>query len=143
MWRWYRASFQGKGINISIQWTMISKTQMTQAKAFLEKILGSSFDLTIKPVRSWPFDPELRSVARWLGKVMGVSITATAIFLGPLFLLVYLDQPLQYSLYMSWFVVMAIIGGAVMLVCARKETHRLERINPTWRLRRQATQIGD
>src|SRR5262249_50849486 len=96
------------------------------------------FDLEIKPVKQWSLEPNLGSVALWLGKILAISISYTAVFItGLLVIVLELDQPLRWWIGQGWLVFCGLVlPVAVFAPFLRSEIGRQERINPTWRVRR-------
>jgi heme/copper-type cytochrome/quinol oxidase subunit 4 len=120
------ACFEGKGISISILWTLVSGKDVSQAKPFLEKVLSPDFDLSIKPVGRW----SKSFVAFYL---LGAALMIAIFFTAP----------------RVWFLSGGWVAGWVSIVCVlfacfvflhlrlKKEARKKEQINPTWRLRRR------
>ena|SRR5713101_1479727 len=140
-WFPHTCCLQGKGTSISISWTMISRWSVAApAKAFVERALSPHFDLSIKPIRQWSFDPNVRSFLRWLSKVIGISIAGAALFIVPFAILVFLHASrwlgaAWLGLFLSGII---IFSGRLGREVRQKE----EQINPTWRLRRTEGQSG-
>jgi len=133
-WRWDASFFEGKGTRISIRWTMVPKRDATQAKAFVEKVLSPHFDLASKPIRQLSFDPNLQSFLVWLGKLIGISIAGTALFMAVFVGILFLNQPWRTWLGVAWIAMFPL--GALFIFVPRVSRGE-EQTNPTWRLRRQ------
>jgi hypothetical protein len=134
-WFPHTCCLQGKGTSISISWTMISRWSVAApAKAFVERALSPHFDLSIKPVRQWSFDPNVRSFLRWLSKVIGISIAGATLFIVPFAILIFLNASRWIGAVWFGLVLLGIIG--LVGRGAREFSRKEEQINPTWRLRR-------
>ena len=133
-WGELSCCLEGKGTGISMKFVPISRP----AKMVMERLLSSHFDLSIKPIRKWSFDPDPHSFLRWLAKVIGIALAGVTLFIVPLTALIFLHS--SYWLQVGWF---GLFYLAIIIFCARgARVYRRsqEQINPTWRLRRQEGQ---
>jgi hypothetical protein len=129
-WGEHTCCFEGKETSISMKFVAASR----HAKAFVETALSPHFDLSIKSVRQWSFDPNVRSFLRWLSKVIVISISGTALFIVPFAILIFLNASRWIGAVWFGLVLLGIIGFVGR--GAREFSRKEEQINPTWRLRR-------
>jgi hypothetical protein len=120
---------EGTDITISMRFGPLSR----QAKTLIERVLSPHFDLTIKPVRQWSFEPNLRSFLHWLSKVIGISIAGAAVFILPFAVLVLLNANRWVGAAWLFVFLMGMIG--FLSRGAKELRQKEEQINPTWRSR--------
>jgi hypothetical protein len=123
-----------EGTDTTISMKFVPVTQ--QAKTRIESILSPHFDLSIKPVRQWSFNPNVRSFLHWLLKVIGISLVGTVIFIVPFAGLVLLNA--------KWVAVawIAVFPLGIVFIFGSRVRRAEERINPTWRLWRTEEPSG-
>jgi len=109
----------------------------SHAKAFVETALSPQFDLSIKPERRWSFDPNHRSILKFVCKVLGAVVAGTMVFMVGFVGTLFLPPPWRLWVGAAWFFVFP--GGFIAACSAgiRKERRISEQINQTWRLRRK------
>jgi len=132
-WRAHSCCLEGKDTSISIAFTPVSSKNVVQAKAFVEMVLSRHFDLSIKPVRQWSFDHNLKSFLAWLSKVIGISIAGSALFMAVFVGTLFLNQPWRFWLGLALFVLLL----GIIFIWAGRASRTEQQINPAWRLRRK------
>ena len=86
-----------KATVISIKFVPLTR----EAKSLLESVLSPHFDLSIKPIRQWSFEPNIHSFLRWLAKVVGISVAGAVLFIVPFSALILLHA--SRWIVCSWF----------------------------------------
>jgi hypothetical protein len=138
--QWAEPSCCLEGAETSISMKFVPYAR--RAKAILESALSAYFDLSIKPERRFSFDPNMKSILIFAGKVIGAVVAGTSVFMIGFVGTLFLQPPWRLWLGAAWFFLF--LGGVIALAGPglRKERRISEQINPTWRFRRKGGQTG-
>jgi hypothetical protein len=126
-WNKDMAIFEGKGVSITILWTLISTKDETPARQFLEKVLSPCFNLSIKTMSRRVFHRRL----------IGLYVSGAAVLFGMFIGFPFLDGRLRFQVEIAWFVLS--IGACLVMTYLSffKDKRVSEQLDPPWRLRRK------